>query len=211
MYSDLNQSSSFDEEDDGRGISRKSLSFPSKYLLLKRVVRYCIIAACTSYCFYFLYVRVMEYLEFRTAVAVNVRFMKELYDILPGITLCSQSKWVFFLFFFFSSCVSLTCLYSMWAFSCFPLVSLLKTDYIPGYNRLALLLHFSCPLVLNIHSYQTHSCVISFHDFEGLLWLLWNALQPWMRFDLHLKLQVKTSIVNLMTSLRRKFLESCLT
>lgn len=86
MYSDLNKSTFAGES------KNEAAEFPQNYARAKQVLKYSIITACTVYCFCLLVTRTMEFLQFKTRVAVNVNFMKELYDILPGITLCTQSK-----------------------------------------------------------------------------------------------------------------------
>ena len=61
------------------------------YAILKKVIKYSIITSCTVYCLYLLWASVATYLLYDTSVSVNVRFMRELRKILPGITFCTNS------------------------------------------------------------------------------------------------------------------------
>lgn len=59
--------------------------------IIKIVIKYTIITACTVVCIYLLFTRAQYYVKYETTVSVNVRFAQELRHILPGITICSGS------------------------------------------------------------------------------------------------------------------------
>lgn len=59
--------------------------------VVKAIVKYTIITACTVVCMYLLFDRAQYYAKYETTVSVNIRFVQELRQLLPGITLCSGS------------------------------------------------------------------------------------------------------------------------
>lgn len=73
------------------GDTEEKVEEGKSYVIFKKVVRGIIISSCTFYCMYLLYARAEYYVQYDTTVSVKVSFMKELRNILPGITLCSGS------------------------------------------------------------------------------------------------------------------------
>ena len=59
--------------------------------LIKRLLWFTIIIGCSCYCFYYLCISVLDFVQFDTRVAINVEIMQELSKILPGITICTPS------------------------------------------------------------------------------------------------------------------------
>lgn len=70
---------------DGRSIGSK------RYRNTMKVIKYLMIGACAAYLGYFLFKQLRLFLAFKTDVDVSVKFMREIHEILPGVTVCSQS------------------------------------------------------------------------------------------------------------------------
>ena len=62
-----------------------------RYSFTLKAIKYLIIASCTLYLCNFIVQEVRRYMVHETDVDVSVKFMREIDQILPGVTLCSQS------------------------------------------------------------------------------------------------------------------------